>query len=128
VPRLSFPSRSAGPRPWIALLAALALVLQGLIPAAALAHDHAGLIQLCTAHGVKLVGAPDDHGKGGHFGGLACEQCVMASFAAVGAAPPAPPLPVRWTWLVRLPAAPAAAPPPARAPPRPPSQGPPTFA
>jgi hypothetical protein len=111
--------RRAGPRSWLAVLAAVALVLQGLIPAAAMAHDHAGLIQLCTSQGVTLVGAPGGHGqRQGHFGGLACEQCVMASFAAVGAEPPAPPPP----------AAPAAAPPPARAPPRPPSQGPPTFA
>ena len=108
------------------MLAAVTLLLQGLIPAAAVAHDHAGEIQICTAKGVRLVRM--DHGKAGHFGGLACEQCVMASLAGVAAEPPPAPVPVVFAYQPPRPPSPAAPPPPARAPPRPPSQGPPVPA
>src|SRR3569833_913339 len=72
-----------------AILLALVLVLQGLVPAAAIAHDEArgpSGVEICTGEGVRHVHAP---GRGHHgFGGLACEQCVMASLAMVAAAPP----------------------------------------
>jgi hypothetical protein len=114
------------PRAWPAALAALVLLLQGLIPAAALAHDHPGLMQICTRHGPALASVQSDpHHR---FGGLACEQCVMASFAALAAALPPPPAPTAWTYEALAPAAPAAAPLKARAPPRPPSRAPPVLA
>jgi hypothetical protein len=111
-----------------AILLALALVLQGLVPAAAFAHDEArgpATLEICTGEGVKHVHAAQ-HGHHG-FAGLACEQCVMASLAMVAAAPP--PLRIRSqpvSFLYR-PAAerPSTQP---RAPPRPPSQGPPISA
>ncbi len=120
-------SRKPSPgRVWPALVLVLALLLQGLIPAAAVAHDHGqDQIQLCTAAGLKLVSL---HAVGGHdhhgFGGLACEQCVMASLAALAASPPAPIAPTAKILIAFRPAAerPSALP---RAPPRPPSQGPP---
>jgi hypothetical protein len=110
------------------VLAALTLLLQALIPAAALAYDHghAGEIQICTAKGVRLV--HPGHGKAGHFGGLACEQCVIASLAATAAAPPPESIPAPFAYAAPPPPAPAAPPPPARAPPRPPSTAPPAFA
>jgi hypothetical protein len=119
---------AGGGRPaWPALLVALAMLLQGLIPAAAIAHDHHDQVQICTSAGLKLVslGAKHHHDRG--FGGLACEQCVMASLAAVAAAPPQAVLPS--TRVERV------APPQlerpsvrTRAPPRPPSRGPPAQA
>jgi len=79
-------------RVWPALLTALAILLQGLIPAAAVAADHAPgswHVAICTPQGLKTVDIDPSGGhKHGHFGGLACEQCVMASFAGVAAEPP----------------------------------------
>jgi hypothetical protein len=118
--------RDARLRAFGAALAALVLLLQGLIPGAALAYDHPREIQLCTAHGVKLVRL--DHGKGGHFGGLACEQCVMASLTAVAGEPPPEPPPTAFAYDAPPLPAPAAAPRQARAPPRPPSTAPPVLA
>jgi len=89
------PQRSATDlrRAWPALLAALAILLQGLIPAAAVAADHtpgAWHVAICTPQGLKTVDIdPSGDHKHGRFGGLACEQCVMASFAGVAAEPPA---------------------------------------
>ena len=109
-----------------AILLALVLALQGLVPAAALAHDAAagsGGVEICTALGLKLV---HDNRTGKHhgFAGLACEQCVMASLAMVSAAPP--PLVIRADAVAfhyrPIAERPSILP---RAPPRPPSQGPP---
>ena len=107
-----------------AILLALVLLLQGLVPAAALAHEgERGLagLQICTGEGLRRISAHHErHG----FAGLACEQCVMASFAIVDAAPPPLRLRAEALVFVFLPAAerPSIQP---RAPPRPPSQGPP---
>ena len=110
-----------------AILLALVLLLQGLVPAAAFAHDEArgpANIDICTGEGLKHLSAHHQHHG---FAGLACEQCVMASLAMVDAAPP--PLRVRAESLsfVFRPVAerPSIQP---RAPPRPPSQGPPFSA
>ncbi len=73
-----------------AILLALVLVLQGLVPAAALAHDSAsgsGGVEICTALGLKLV-HEGPAGKHHGFAGLACEQCVVASLAMVSAESP----------------------------------------
>jgi hypothetical protein len=111
-----------------ALLAVLALLVQALIPAAAMARpDASGRIVICTATGTETIGsdgkpaAPD---KG--FGGMPCQDCLAVAMAAViapglavqrvaYAAERVEHVPV--TSLVQ---------PRARAPPRPPGQGPPT--
>ena len=74
------------------LLAVLLLVLQAFIPAAAIAHDHPAnrVVEVCTPSGVKSLRLPGTHHHG--FGGLACEQCVIASLTALGVAAP-PPIP-----------------------------------
>jgi hypothetical protein len=111
-----------------AAMAALLLALQGLIPAAALVHRPAEQLELCTAKGLKRVAAPGEQRHQHGFGGLACEQCVMASLAALGAAPPQTPLPGGWSYEAPALPTPSAAPMTARAPPRPPSRAPPAFA
>lgn len=120
-------SKSMGALP--ALLAAFALIVQLLIPAAAMAWESASgrgpLIVMCTADGAVAVPAADqpDHGKG--FGGLKCHDCVMASVAAVGPAAPVS-VPVLYAVRAEL-ASPGRDRPQARtrAPPRPPSTAPP---
>uniref|UniRef100_B0T2X1 DUF2946 domain-containing protein n=1 Tax=Caulobacter sp. (strain K31) TaxID=366602 RepID=B0T2X1_CAUSK len=121
-------SRSTWP---IALLAMLALLVQALIPAAAMAHDAAGqAVVICTTDGAKtvevagdVIGKPKPM-KG--FGGMACAQCVAVSLATT-TPPDIAVVPVLYG--VRIEAAPRAALTGvalARAPPRPPGQGPPT--
>jgi hypothetical protein len=119
--------RSTGALP--ALLAAFALVVQLLIPGAAMAHEaqagRAPLIMMCTADGLVAVSSTDtpDHGKG--FAGLKCHDCVMASVAAIGADMPAS-VPARYATRVEV-AKPGRERPQtrSRAPPRPPSTAPP---
>ena len=115
----------------IALLAMLALLVQALTPAAAMAQDAAGqTVMICTTDGAKAVQVAGDvigkpkPAKG--FAGLSCAQCLAVSLATttppeIGVAPvlygvrivPAPHAALTGVAL-------------ARAPPRPPSQGPPT--
>ena len=109
-----------------AILLALVLVLQGLVPAAALAQDEArgpAAIAICTGEGLKLVHTGSPHHRHG-FAGLACEQCVMASLAMVASPPPVEMVRSQAVRFVYLPASerPSTRP---RAPPRPPSRGPP---
>ncbi len=117
-----------GARAWAGVLAALVVLLQGLIPAAAIAHAHGAGVQICTSQGLKLLGpAPDTSHRDHGFGGLACEQCVMASFAAIAA--DAPPTPIRFAQAVLATSIGGRAfPARARDPPRPPSTAPPAFA
>jgi hypothetical protein len=119
----------------IALLAMLALLVQALMPAAAMAHDAAGQsVLICTADGAKAVevagdvigkkAPPSPSNKG--FGGLACAQCVAVALATT-TPPDIAVAPVLYS--ARVEAAPRAALTGvalARAPPRPPGQGPPT--
>ena len=112
----------------MALALVLALVLQGLAPAAALAHDQtpsSGLIEICSSGGLKSVHAASPQSRHHGFGGLACEQCVMASLTMVAAEPPG--LAARFDTVAftyrPISERPSILP---RAPPRPPSQGPPT--
>lgn len=113
-----------------ATLALLALCIQLLIPAASLATEaksDARTVVLCTVDGAKTVTVPGDDTQHHGFGGLKCHDCVMASIAAVSPGD-APALPVRYAAESRLaPIARAARLPGARAPPRPPSTGPPAF-
>jgi hypothetical protein len=114
----------------IALLAMLAVFVQALMPAAAMAHDAAGQsVLICTAQGAQVaqvegdvIGKKDPKG----FAGLACSQCLAVALATttppdVAVAPVlygvhVAPAPVVALTGVAL----------ARAPPRPPGQGPPT--
>ncbi len=118
----------------IALLAMLALLVQALIPAAAMAHDATGQsVLICTAEGAKsvevagdVIGKKDPSNPGKGFGGMPCAQCVAVSLATT--TPPAVAVaPV--LYAARIAPAPVAALTGvalARAPPRPPGQGPPT--
>ncbi|MBI1405387.1 MAG: DUF2946 domain-containing protein [Caulobacter sp.] len=116
-----------------ALLAVFAMLLQGLIPASALAQEawSSGKVQtvvLCTASGEQTVAIPADPSTPQQgFAGFKCHACVMASLLAI--TPPAPALsPVRYSQIIRAERSrvedhPAFV----RRPPRPPSQGPPTV-
>ena len=124
------PRRGQSGTTWpIALLAMLALLVQSLIPAAAMAYE-AGTgqsIVICTVDGAKTitVDGQDQTPKKG-FAGLPCYQCVAASLATTDTPDNLVSLPVLYAARVEI------APPmarrgmaPARAPPRPPGQGPP---
>jgi hypothetical protein len=125
------PRRAQTRTTWpIALLAMLAVFVQALMPAAAMAHDAAGQsVLICTADGAKtvevagdVIGKKDPKG----FGGLPCAQCVAVALATT-TPPDIAVAPVLYS--ARLEAAPRAALTGvalARAPPRPPGQGPPT--
>ena len=125
------PRRAQTRSTWpIALLAMLALLVQALVPAAAMAHDASGQsVLICTADGAKsvevagdVIGKKDPKG----FGGLPCAQCVAVSLATT-TPPDVAIAPVLYS--ARIEAAPRAAltgVAMARAPPRPPGQGPPT--
>jgi hypothetical protein len=125
------PRRAQTRSTWpIALLAMLAVFVQALIPAAAMAHDAAGQsVLICTADGAKtvevagdVIGKKDPKG----FGGLPCAQCVAVALATT-TPPDIAVAPVLYS--ARIAPAPRAALTGvalARAPPRPPGQGPPT--
>ena len=130
------PRRAQTRTTWpIALLAMLALLVQALMPAAAMAHDASGQsVLICTADGAKSVevagdvigkkGPAPDSKKG--FGGLPCAQCVAVALATT-TPPDVAVAPVLYS--ARIAPAPRAALTGvalARAPPRPPGQGPPT--
>ena len=125
------PRRAQTRSTWpIALLAVLALLVQALMPAAAMAHDAAGqAVVICTTDGAKSVEvAGDVIGKKAPkgFAGLPCAQCVAVSLATT-TPPDVAVAPVLYS--VRIEAAPRAALTGvalARASPRPPGQGPPT--
>lgn len=117
-----------------ALVAVFALMVQVLIPAAAMADapDGGGATVICTAAGTQTIAAdgaakapkPGDPQHG--FGGMPCQDCLAAAMACV-TTPELAVQPVAYE-VARVEHA-AAAPllePRARAPPRPPGQGPPT--
>jgi hypothetical protein len=117
-----------------ALMAVFALLVQALIPAAAVAGqaDAAGAVVICTAAGPQTVtadGRPAAPVSGSHkgFGGMPCQDCLAAAMAVVAPSPAPAIEPIVYAMaridhapIARLPA------PRARAPPRPPGQGPPT--
>jgi hypothetical protein len=81
-----------------AILAAFALVVQVLAPTVAAART-TEILEICSATGAQAVTvghAP--HHKG--FFGLKCADCVVHSLA--GAAPVAPPVPMRIASAVRV--------------------------
>ena len=118
--------RRAGAAAWLAVIA---LLIQALLPAAALAAQSRAAgeqIVVCTLAGVKTVTVGGHETKGGKsFAGLPCADCLAATTSAV----PAPELGVEPAVYAaaRIDHAPERrwAPQVARAPPRPPGQGPP---
>nr|MEA2797082.1 hypothetical protein [Phenylobacterium sp.] len=111
-----------------ALFAVLALLVQALIPAAAMARpDASGARVICTATGTQTIG-PDGKLQAPHkgFGGMPCQDCLAVAMAAV-VTPELAVQPVAYA-AERVEHAPVTSrlEPRARAPPRPPGQGPPT--
>jgi len=112
----------------VALFAVFALMVQAFMPVAAMASqpDAAGVI--CTTTGVHAVG-PVGSPAGPHRGpaGMPCQDCLAAAMAAVVATPVVAVQPVAYE-VARADHAPVVSllAPRARAPPRPPGQGPPT--
>jgi hypothetical protein len=112
------------------VLAVFALAVQALAPAAALAAQarggDAGLV-ICTGNGVETVavpgGAPAPH-KG--FAGLPCQDCLSVTQAAVAAPILAVTPAVQSTDRIVRPPSARTGFRLARAPPRPPGQGPPS--
>lgn len=130
---------TARPGQFRALLAALAAMLavfvMGLTPAAAMAHDlreSGSAMVICTADGSKVVIIDEDGSvrtapaKG--FMGLKCSNCVGPTLAATLATPVPAIAPVRYAEYVETPVERVlGVRGHARAPPRPPGQGPPLF-
>lgn len=119
--------RIAGPGALPAILAVLALLLQGLAPGMAVAASGGTrTVVLCTSMGEKTVTVPDDSAPR-PMSSSKCHDCVMVAVTTV--MPPSPDsLPVRYAAVVRHELALAAVQPvPTRPPPRPPGQGPPSV-
>jgi len=118
-----------------ALAAMVAVFVQALTPAAAMAHDlreSGSAIVICTAEGSKVVIIGQDGSvttqpaKG--FMGLKCSSCVGPTLAATVDAPVPVVAPVHYVEFVTAPVVRVLGPRGhARAPPRPPGQGPPAF-
>ncbi len=120
-------NRSLGILP--AVLAALAMAAQLMIPAAAMAWearaDQTRQVVMCTADGAVTMTVPDSGGHHKGFAGLKCHSCVIASVTAIAAEAPVVE-PVRYAARIEL-ARPGSDRPgtSARDPPRPPSTAPP---
>jgi len=118
-----------------AFAAVLAVLVQALTPAAAMAHDlreSGSTIIICSAEGSKVVTLEADGtvrtapAKG--FMGLKCSNCVGPTLAVTVDAPTPTIAPVQYAEFVTTPVVRVlGVRGHARAPPRPPSQGPPTF-
>lgn len=114
-----------------ALFAVFALLVQALIPGAAMAGrpDPAATAIICTATGTQTL-APDSKPAGPDkpgFGGMPCQHCLAAAMAVVAPAPAPTVQPAAYVTsrVEHIPVRSVLAP-RARAPPRPPGQGPPT--
>ncbi len=120
--------RLRGPGALPAILAVLALMMQALVPAVAMAHGpgESRTVVLCTQQGEKTVTVRDE-APPGSLAGYKCHDCVIAAVTAVS--PPSPEgLPVQYAAVVRHErslAGPKAL--PARPRLKPPSQGPPVL-
>ena len=112
----------------LALLVALvALIGQALLPAAALAAQGGGVSYqvLCTSDGAKTVAVDESGQPKKGFAGLPCQDCLAAA-AALTFTPGLTVAPAAYAAQTVRHAAAADRPAPrARAPPRPPGQGPP---
>lgn len=112
-----------------ALVAIFALLIQALVPAAAMAASsdpRTGLI-VCAAGGAQAVSSSAAPASGRKsFGGMPCQDCLAAAMAAI-TTPDLAVRPVAYvTARVEHVAVAVTLEPRARAPPRPPGQGPPT--
>lgn len=120
--------RASGTRLGI-LAAVLALFAQALLPAAAMAAESIGSarIELCTEEGAKTVVIGADGKVREGFAGLPCVDCLGATLA-VTVTPELAVTPVAYevAEVRHLTQAPSLQP-RARAPPRPPGQGPPAL-
>jgi len=114
-------------RALIALVAVFALLVQVLVPGiAAAAPARGGEQVICTSHGLATVKLGDlSPAKGS--AASPCEHCVCPPLAAQPPAMLEPTAAVAYAAEARPEATAADLPPPARAPPRPPGQGPPSF-
>lgn len=124
--RAMFPGRTAPRTPWIALAAALVLLVQGAFPSWAVARatgDSPFAVTMCEPGSGNA--ARDDKAPAGHDTRDCCDPCICAAALAVPAQA-ALDEPVRYALTIAPPAAIADAPSArARDPPRPPSQAPP---
>jgi hypothetical protein len=114
---------------WAVVAAVVALFSQALLPAASMAAESLGAVQveLCTDQGAKTVVLGADGKVRQGFAGLPCHDCLAASFAVV-TTPELAIAPVAYAVaVVRHQASVATVQPRARAPPRPPGQGPPAL-
>ncbi len=115
----------------VAWLAAIAVLAQTLVPAIAMARSttRGEAIVICTVEGAKLVRVGGDKPVPEKmFGGFKCGQCVAASLAAVTPDPAATSVPVRYAARIEVAVVRTlGVRGHARAPPRPPGQGPPVL-
>lgn len=120
--------RASGPRLGI-LAAVLALFAQAVLPGAAMAAESIGSarIELCTDEGAKtvVIGADGEVREG--FAGLPCVDCLGATLAVTVAPELAVAAVAYVSSEVRHPVQAPSLQPRARAPPRPPGQGPPAL-
>jgi hypothetical protein len=109
------------------LAAVFAVVLGSLLPSAALAGSRDGRpIVMCSAEGPRTIRVGGDGDQTTGLADAACAVCIAAHAPALPPPSPPQPLPVfRPATLVAWTTASRAAPPPARAPPRPHSTAPP---
>lgn len=110
------------------LAATFAIVLGTLLPFGAMAAARPGeTLVLCSSQGPQTVQVGGDvDGPGGKAEPAKCAACVIPLLAALPVPPvPEPAEPVRLSPESRWVVADVSAPPPARAPPRPPSTAPP---
>lgn len=123
-------SRPEAPTPVAALLCVFALLVQAFMPAAAMAAQAASADEtmiVCTQMGVQVVklGGAEAPQKGG-FAGLPCANCLAATAAVVLSTPERIDAPVAYeTARVEHAETAELTLRGARAPPRPPGQGPP---
>lgn len=110
------------------LVAVFALMVQALVPAAAMAAapNASAAMVICTGAGVATVSDPGQPSRPKGFAGMPCQDCLAAALA-VTLLPDLAIQPVIYA-AARIERAPAERliEPRARAPPRPPGQGPPT--
>ncbi len=118
-------SARAERRAMIALVAMFTLLVQMLAPTLAVAASGPGEQVVCTSHGLQTIEAGDDT-PAKPAPTHVCDHCVCPPVAATPAAMIQPAVFVAFAREVAPPEALSAdLPPPARAPPRPPGQGPP---
>ncbi len=110
----------------IALVAVFALLVQALIPAiASAAPASSGDQVICTSHGLMSV-TLDDTAPAGGADSAPCDHCVCPPVAAAPPVSLAPAVAIAYARAAEPGVDDRDLPPPARAPPRPPGQGPPT--